>query len=827
MISDTNYPNHINQKLGFEQIVRSAKNKCLTESGAQKLSEITFSTNYDHILEALSLTDEMREILVLDYHFPLSYFEPQKQILQILTIDDAALDIEQVVALRKLVDVLKAVLHFFSIESNQKFVTLKNLLGTTVYHAYVSDRISTVLNAKNEVKDQASSELQKIRQALRNRQHEVSLKVNSIFSKVKQSGWLDSDLSVTMVNGRWVVPIDATHKRKITGLVHDVSATGKTAYIEPAEVLHLNNEIVELEYREVQEIEKILFELTVDLRPYAPDLAQAYEKLSDLDMLRGKALLAIQMQGIKPAVNPEPGIHLVQAKHPILLQNLEKEGRKVVPLNLVLQTNERLVIISGPNAGGKSVALKTVGLLQLMLQHGFLIPVSGSTEMGIFEQIFIDIGDEQSLENDLSTYSSHLLNMKHFIKNAHSKTLILIDEFGTGTEPSLGGAIAEAVLEALNQSQVFGLITTHYTNLKHMAVSHTGLVNAAMMFDTQHIKPLFELEYGQAGSSFAFEIARKIGLPETVLQSASQKIGQSQVDFDKHLRELLRDKKYWNEKRQKIRQDEKRLDDLLLDIGAQAEAIKHTKKQTLSQAKKEAEEILRSANKQVEHTIKSIREAQADKEKTKEIRKEFESFKQQITVQKQSEEEDKILKKIEQIQNRKKQSKKPNKPILIDKILPTDALVIGSKVRISDTETYGEIASIHGQKAELLVGQVKMKVELSRLLSVNNAEYKKNLPPVKASQNTLYTDRLEKKMNFNAYLDLRGQRVEQAINALQIFIDDAISTDTKHLKILHGTGTGALKVAVRSYLQQIDLVRAFKDEMLELGGAGITLVEME
>ncbi len=833
-----NYPKNIEEKLGFNQIIEHVKSKCLTDSGREKLDKLEFMTDYHQVDIELSIVDEMREILVLDYNFPLSYFDNLSTLFDKLRIEDVRVDLIEIVALKKFIDVLRSVVRFFDDEKNKRFAELNRLAGETTIHSYVNDQINRVINNKAEVRDNASIELLNIRRSMRNKRNEVSKQINSIYAKIKQSGWLDADISVTIVNGRLVVPIDSSHKRKITGMVHDVSATGKTSYVEPSEVLNLNNEIVELEYQEKQEIEKIIFELCENIRPYIDDLQQAFVFLSMIDMYRAKAKYAIEIQAIKVAVDSKVQISISNARHPILYLTLKKENKEVVPLNIRLKKEERIVLISGPNAGGKSVALKTVGLLQLILQYGFLLPVGGATEMGVFDKIFIDMGDEQSLDNDLSTYSSHLMNMKHFLKNADENTLILIDEFGTGTEPKLGGAIAESVLEELNKTGTFGVITTHYSNLKHLAASKEGLLNAAMMFDNQKMQPLFQLELSQAGSSFAFEIARKIGLPESVLQAASKKVGKEQVDFDKHLREVLRDKKYWNEKRYKIRQEEKQLDKLLLELSQNADEIKAIKKASVAEAKKEAKVILDSVNKRVEKTIRDIRVSQAEKEKTKIIRQEFEDFKQEIISQKKQDKENEIFRKIEQLRKRQQQKeqkrkekvalnppqtqKKQQAVEVLDKLLK-----IGSKVRLKGSQTYGEIISLSGKKAIVAIGDMQMNIHTKKLDVVAAKEYKNKSPQRKSGQTVLFTNAMEKQMHFRTHLDLRGKRVDEALQLLTNFIDDAITINASELKILHGTGTGALRTAVRAYLQTVDLVASFKDELLEMGGAGITVVKMQ
>lgn len=820
-----NYPNNILQKLDFDQILELTTKKCLTKSGQQIVSELQFLDNYKTIEKELSIVDEMREILVLDYNFPFSYFDDLSNIFDKLDVEDVQVDIVEIVAVKKFLDVLRLVLRFFQDEKHKKFTHLVDLSTKPKVHQYVSEQINAVINNKGMVRDNASPELNSIRKSLKTKKIEVSKRLNSIYAKIKQSGWLDADISVTMVNGRLVVPIDSSHKRKITGLVHDVSSTGKTSYIEPSDVLNLNNELVDLEYHEKQEVKRIIKQLCDNIRPYISDLREAFNFMSMLDMYRAKAKFAIDVNAIKPAVYQEPQISIANARHPLLYLTLKREDKEVVPLNIRFQDKERIAVISGPNAGGKSVALKTVGLLQLMLQYGFLLPVGGGSEMGVFDKVFIDMGDEQSMDNDLSTYSSHLLNMKHFLKNCNSKTLILIDEFGTGTEPKIGGAIAESVLEELNKTETFGVITTHYSNLKHLAASKEGLINAAMMFDNQKMQALFQLELRQAGSSFAFEIARKIGLPETVLDLASSKVGKEQVDFDKHLREVLRDKKYWNEKRYKIRKEEKTIDGLVEELSIDSQEIKSIRKKAIKEAKLEAEQILNQVNKKVENTIKKIREAQAEKETTKAIRKEFEDFKKEIITGKERIEEDKILRKIDKLKHKQKKAK-VNEPKKVEKTYVPTELKIGSKVKVKSSRTVGEILEIKNSKVLLSVGDMRMKLDISQLEYLSSNEFKKHLPKKKTTNTVLFTDSTEKKLHFRAHLDLRGKRVDEALSLLTRFIDDAIATDTKELKVLHGTGTGALRSAIRQYLKTINLVTHYKDERLEMGGAGITIVSM-
>ncbi|HEX7584068.1 MAG TPA: endonuclease MutS2, partial [Prolixibacteraceae bacterium] len=515
-----------------------------------------------------------------------------------------------------------------------------------------------------KIKDYASPELSQIRKELLSKQSGVSKRLQAILKKAQDDGLVEEDASVAMRDGRAVIPVASAFKRKLNGIVHDESSTGKTSYIEPAEVVELNNQIRELEYAEIREIVRILTTFSNDIRPYLPDLLLAYEFLGKIDFIRAKAIYAIDINGIKPYLENKCQLEWESAVHPLLMLALRRENRKVVPLNITLTPKKHILLISGPNAGGKSVCLKTVGLLQYMLQCGLLIPVKESSATGIFDKLFIDIGDEQSIENDLSTYSSHLLNMKFFLKNSNEKTLVLIDEFGTGTEPMLGGAIAESILGQLNEMNTFGVITTHYTNLKHFASSSEGIENAAMMYDSAKMEPLFQLDIGKPGSSFAFEIARKIGLPEKILEDATEKIGKDHINFDKHLRDIVRDKRYWETKRQKIRKVEKSLDELAEKYETDLGQLDKQRKEILLKARQEADQILSEANKRIENTIFEIRESQADKEKTKLIRAKLTDFKKKVEESTTAQDEQislKIqkLKEKESSRNQKRAEKKP------------------------------------------------------------------------------------------------------------------------------------------------------------------------
>lgn len=822
------YPENFESKIGFDKIREQLKANCLCSLGKERVGDMQFLNLHKRINHLINEVDEFKQICLLE-DFPVSYFIDVTPSLKKLRIEGTYLETNELFDLRKSLSAIAAILRFFKNKTDEEYPYLLKLTSDINVPKFIVDKVDMILNKYGKIKDNASGELQAIRRELLQRQSSVSKRLTAMLKQAQAAGWADPNLSLTMVNGRTVIPIHSTYKRKIQGLVHDESATGKTSYLEPAEIVNTNNEIKELEYAERREIIKILVNLSLEIRPYLDDLFMAYDFLGVIDFIRAKALFAITLDAIKPAFQDEQIVHLLGAKHPLLYLAHRKEGKPVVPLNIELTRDHRIVLISGPNAGGKSVCLKTVGLLQYMLQCGLLIPVSGATEMGLFENLFIDIGDEQSIENDLSTYSSHLTNMKHFVKNANDKTLILIDEFGTGTEPMLGGAIAEAVLGDLNENKVFGVITTHYTNLKHFATSVEGIANGAMQFDTNKMEPLFKLELGKPGSSFAFEIARKIGLPEKLLANATEKIGQEHIDFDKHLRQALRDKYYWENKRKKIRQNEKRLEETLERYKTELDGVKKQRKEILDNAKREAEELLTGTNKQIENTIRQIKEANAEKEKTKEVRRELEDFKKQLEEQKQQD-DDKIQCKIDQIKRReeRKKEQKEKEPTSKVEKKPEKKIVeieVGDTVRIIGQETVGEVVEKKGNNFTVTFGSMSMSVKKNMLEYIGGKKAKKQTKKVGVtSVSTLSSDYSKKLQDFKLTLDVRGQRVEEALQNVIAYIDEAIVLDVNEVRLLHGKGNGILRQVIREYLATVNVISSFKDEILQLGGTGITVV---
>ncbi|MBP6356222.1 MAG: endonuclease MutS2, partial [Paludibacter sp.] len=631
------YPSDIEQKIAFATIRQLLKAKCVSTLGEEKVNEITFSTEHAIVTKLLSQTDEMLRILTTEAdELPIGNFYDVRPALSRIRIEGLYLDEVEVFDLRRALEAVQLLISFLTKRESEIYPYLHELIQGVETFPLIINRIDSVLNKFGKIKDNASPELARIRKEIFQVQGSISRTLNSILRQAQVDGYVEKDVAPTMREGRLVIPVSPAFKRKVNGIVHDESATGKTVFIEPTQVVEANNRLRELEGEERREIIRILVEFTNFIRPHTQSIVASQYFLGEIDFLRAKALFAIEIKAIKPRIDNCCQLEWAKAIHPILYLSLKKQGKEIVPLDIMLNEKQRILIISGPNAGGKSVCLKTVVLLQYMMQCGLLIPVHDSSRAGIFERLFIDIGDEQSIENDLSTYSSHLLNMKFFIKNSNPSTLLLIDEFGTGTEPLIGGAIAEASLERFNKNMAFGVITTHYTNLKHYAEDTPGVVNGAMLYDRQHLQPLFELSIGNPGSSFAIEIARKIGLPEDLIAEAAAKVGTEHLDYDKHLQDIVRDKRYWENKRQQIRQKEKKLEETLEKYETELNNIDRQRKEITSKAKDEANNLLSAANAKIEATIRQIKEVQAEKEKTKEIRKELDDFKKKVTPSNQT-----------------------------------------------------------------------------------------------------------------------------------------------------------------------------------------------
>jgi DNA mismatch repair protein MutS2 len=807
------YPDNFEYKIEFYKIRQLLSATCLSTLGKEKVEEMQFSTSFDEIELQLNRTDEFVHILEDEDTFPSDHFYDVRTMLKRIRVIGTWIDIPVMFQLKRSLQTINSIVSFLrkEDESDPVYPNLSSLTDNVVVYPEITKRIDSIIDANGDIKDNASSQLADIRRQLANAINSISKNLHTILRKAQAEGYVDKDVSPSMRDGRLVIPVNPAYKRKIKGIVHDESASGKTVFIEPGEVVEANNRVRELENDERREIIKILSAFTDYLRPYLPDLLESYEFLAQIDFIRAKAKFGLQINAIKPAIDNKQQIDWVRAYHPLLYLALSKQQRKVVPLDITLQDENRILIISGPNAGGKSVCLKTVGLLQYMVQCGLMIPVKENSNVGVFDDIFIDIGDEQSIEDDLSTYSSHLLNMKFFVKNCNAKSLLLIDEFGSGTEPEIGAAIAEALLERYNAKQSFGVITTHYQNLKHFANENEGVVNGAMLYDRHLMQPLFTLSIGNPGSSFAVEIARKIGLPEEVIAHASEKVGGDYINMDKYLQDISRDKRYWSRKRDEIRRESKRLGEVTTDYESNLEDINRQKKEILSKAKEEAKQLLAESNALIENTIREIRESQADKERTMQARKSLSDFKTKV------EQKEEIAPKP-----KKKRIKQVRKAIT-----EQNKLQAGDFVRLEGQTSAGKVIEVHDKKATVAFGMIKSTIDLEKLERVSKNQIKKD-DTNRQSYNQSSSDIIyNKKLDFKQEIDVRGMRVDEALQAVMYFIDDAIQVGVGRVRILHGTGTGALRQVIREYLSTVNGVKNYRDEHVQFGGSGITVIEMD
>lgn len=835
------YPQNFEQKIGFDQIRQLLKNKCLSTLGEERVDDMAFSDDYTDINRRLEQVVEFVRIIQEEDSFPDQYFFDVRTSLKRIRVEGLYMDEQELFDLRRSLETIRDIVRFLQQtdddeeyadgEENSSYPALKELAGDILVFPQLITRINNILDKFGKIKDNASAELLRIRRELSATTGSISRSLNAILRTAQSEGYVDKDVTPTMRDGRLVIPVAPGMKRKIKGIVHDESATGKTVFIEPAEVVEANNRIRELEGEERREIIRILTEFSAVIRPQIPALLQSYEFLAEIDFIRAKALLGLEFKAGKPSFEDRQILDWFDAIHPLLQLSLAKHGKKVIPLEIELTPQQRILLISGPNAGGKSVCLKTVGLLQYMLQCGLLVPMHERSHAGVFSHIFIDIGDEQSIEDDLSTYSSHLTNMKVMMKSCNEKSLILIDEFGGGTEPQIGGAIAEAVLKRFNLKQTFGVITTHYQNLKHFAESHEGVVNGAMLYDRHEMRALFQLQIGNPGSSFAVEIARKIGLPEEVIADASEIVGSEYIQSDKYLQDIVRDKRYWETKRQNIRKREKQMEETIARYEKDIEELERSRKEILKKAKEAAEQLLQESNAKIENTIRTIKEAQAEKEMTRLARQELADFKEQVAdIEKQSMEE-KIARKMDKLrekQERKKekkaqQQKAPAQPAPVIKPIAED-----DYVRIKGQTSVGQVLEINGKNAVVMFGLMKTNVKLDRLERTEAPQQNKALTKATTFVSSETQERMyEKKLNFKQDIDVRGMRGDEAIQAVTYFIDDAILVGVSRVRILHGTGTGILRTLIRQYLATVPGVAHFQDEHVQFGGAGITVVDLK
>lgn len=854
------YPHNFEQKIGFSSIREELLTYCSSSLGQSIIQNITASYDYDSLQRSLA---EVREIIALlhsEYTLPSLHLNDCRNSLQHIRPERTFLEEAELVDLRNMLTALHALVHFFRVttsqgsveDDSQTFVypSLSAVFAEVPTFPKIEQSLEQLLDIEGKIKNTASRELLRIRKELRETERSLSGILGRIMRTARSEGWIESDIQPAVRDGRLVIPVQPQHKRRIKGIVHDESATGKTVFIEPVEMVEANNRIRELEGEERREIIRILIEVANKLRPNISHLLRAYEIIAYTDALLAKGKWAKSRHAISPYLQPHTTLEWYGAKHPLLMRSLETQGRSVVPLDIELnQEQGRMLIISGPNAGGKSVCLKTVGLLQYMIQCALPVPMSEHSKVGIFTRFFIDIGDEQSLEDDLSTYSSHLTNMKHFERYADSQTLILIDEFGGGTEPTIGGAIAQALLARFNRQGAYGVITTHYQNLKTFAEDTEGLVNGAMLYDRHEMRPLFRLSIGRPGSSFAIEIARKIGLPESVIEAASAIVGSEYIDMDKYLQDIVRDKRYWESKRQSIRKEEKRLQEAAERYSNEADETERLRRDIILQAKQEAKRIMQEASGRIERTIKEIREAEAERERTLGIRQSLRVYQEQLDeeIVLDSKAREKAQREVEKLLRRRErkakgESHKKEESLVAEHFRSATATVssepmaktsfrVGDSVRLDEQKTIASIIDLNGEHATIAIGIIKMTVPISRLRSVSNAELKKS-KSLKATSNlsggkSVIDQIHDKRLSFKQDIDLRGMRVSEGVDAVRYFIDDALQLGVSRVRILHGTGTGALKQAIREYLAGVRGIRRYADEHVQLGGAGITVIDFE
>ena len=830
-------------KLGFDKVRAAIGSRCSTDYAAQRVAEEEFSTNGAEIHRRHLLTDEMRLILMFEENFPTSGYIDAIGFLEPIG-KNASIDLLSLGKLRTLLDTLRKALHFFHTVKEGIYPNLQHLASGISAPAEVLQRIDAILDRHGEIKDTASDQLYKIRRSIKEKEINVSRRMNAILRQAQQEGLTDSDASVAIRDGKMLIPVASAKKRAFQGFVYDESATGKTTFMEPAEIVALQNEISELHFAETREISKILYEFAEFLRPFVPELIAGATFVGELDFNMAKAQVSLDYIAGMPVLSEDGSLNLRKARHPLLEKSLRKEKKSIVPLTVTLTPEKRILLISGPNAGGKSVCLKTVGLLQYMFQWGMLIPTSETSELPVFDRIMVSIGDDQSLENDLSTYSSFLSDMKAMLSVADARTLVLIDEFGSGTEPAAGGAIAEAILHELDSRGAYGVITTHYTNLKLYASSaDTGVVNGAMQFDAATVAPLFQLEIGLPGSSFAFELARKMGMPEKIVHDAEERAGEQFVGIERNLRKIARSRRALDEKLTKIRATDKTLEGLTDRYEKELEDIKEMRRRILDEARAEAEKIIHGANKQVENTIRTIRESQARKEETQEARAELQGFLGAL-ADSRAQRDAYIDRKLQDVKERKEREKLRKRRRSSGETLRqmeedeaqerkmaafrSAPLKVGEKVRIKDNGMVGEVSTVSTKAVSVIVGNITTKLPLDRVERITANEYKAVVKaPAARPRQVIDTALSERKSNFKLELDVRGERVNDALEIVMRYIDDAIMLGVPSVRILHGKGTGALREEIQKYVRTVPGVQSAADEHVQFGGSGVTVVKFD
>lgn len=857
------YPNTFERKIGFSEIRTLLKGHCISQLGKEQVDIMTFSYDHEVISQRLQRVREFRRLQQETEDFPLQYFFDMRQQVARLRLGGTHLEEDELFDLKRSLNTICMIVKFLRRTGENgagevkdfPYPTLKLLTDGIETFPQLVQRIDGILDKYGHIRDNASPQLAQIRSDLARTEGSISRSLNNILRQAQTEGLVEKDVAPTLRDGRLVIPVAPAMKRKISGIVHDESASGKTVFVEPTEVVEANNRIRELQAEERREITRILTEFAAEVRPHVRPIMASYRLLAHIDFIRAKALFAEDTLAVEPEVGPLPALDFIRAIHPILQKSLAKQEKSVVPLDIMLTQEKRILLISGPNAGGKSVCLKTTGLLQYMLQCGLSIPVSERSKAGVFENILIDIGDEQSIENDLSTYSSHLMNMKYMMRAANERTLILIDEFGTGTEPQIGGAIAESVLLQFCKKKAWGVITTHYQNLKLFADSHRGVTNGAMLYDRNEMRPLFQLQTGQPGSSFAIEIARKTGLPEEVIAHAEEIVGSDYIQSDKYLQDIVRDKRYWEGKRQNIHQHEKQMQQTIARYEEELQEVNSERKEILRRARLQAEELLKDANRRIENTIREIKEAQAEREATKRAREELQEYRDEVSEIDTTANDEMIERKMRQIIARRERKAKrkaenarrkvdgggsvpANGPLQANAATdgnaaatqqPAEALAVGDTVRVKALGSIGKVTQLSGKSATVVMGGMSSKISVGKLEKVAASALKKESAPQPqfAVVNRSTRETIDRhRSTFRQDLDIRGLRADEALDVVTHFIDDAILIGMPRVRILHGTGTGALRQLVRQYLGTVPNVEKFHDENVQFGGAGITVVDI-
>ncbi len=847
------FPDNIEQKIGFLEIRKLLKGHCISRLAVDRIEAMTMQTDVNVLRSLLQQTAEMARLLEEEIQLPGEDFFDLRPYVRKLRVEGLYLEEQELWELKRSLDTLHSWIELIRPEDDEEgerhpYPALEKMAEGVFTFRKVCQRIEQVLDKYGHVKDSASPELARLRNDLRHSEGTISRTLVSILDSAKRGGLIEHNVMPTMRDGRLVIPVSPALKKRIPGIIHDESQTGKTVFVEPTAVVEANNHIRELEAEEKREVIRILQALTNELRPNEPEFGRATEFLADIEFTLAKHRLQSQMQAVVPSMQAYPMLDWTMARHPLLETSLRRQGKRIVPLEIELTRKQRILIISGPNAGGKSVCLKTVALLQYMLQCGLPIPVGENSRAGIFRDIFIDIGDQQSITDDLSTYSGHLLCMKTMMRHAGEESLLLVDEMGSGTEPRMGGAIAEAIMGRFVQSGAFGVITTHYQNLKQFGEDHQGVVNGAMLYDRQKMEPLFQLQVGNPGSSFAVEIARKMGIPQDVIDEAARIVGKDYVSADKYLLDIARDKRYWENKRQNIHNREKDMERTIQQYEEQISELKQKRKAILADATEEAQRLIKESNARIESTIKEIKEAQAEKERTLEARRDLQEYRtsleeekerKRVEAQRKSDEADRKMRQIERRQQRREQRKGEALAGLTQALAnrqqatkPAPAVKpirVGDTVRIKGQIMVGTVREVVGSKATVLFGLMRTIVDTKRLEHATMPKEKER--PLMGTASILNVSNRtqehihETQKNFTSEIDVRGMRVQEALETITHYVDDATLVGASQVRILHGTGTGALRQALREYLATVPQVRSAHDEHVQFGGAGITVVQ--